>query len=161
MGSLNKAMIIGFLGNDPDMRYTDTGAAVCTISVATTARWNDKQTGEQKERTEWHRCVAWGKQAETIAEYLRKGSQVYVEGELQTRKWTDKDDIDRYSTEIRIFQFSFLDRKGEGGGSRPPHPSDSNAPTAETSKQQQTDAGSADQGQTGEDEEDFDDSIPF
>lgn len=151
MGSLNKSMIIGFLGQDPDVRYTPSGDAVTTISVATTDRWKDKQTGEQKEQTEWHRCVAWGKQAETIAEYLTKGSQVYVEGKLQTRKWEDNNGITRYTTEIRIFQFSFLDRKSEGGRSRPPHPAEdgSTEPPAST----RTDA----QNELNE----FDDDIPF
>ena len=111
MGSLNKAMIIGFLGQDPETRYTDNGTAVTTVSVATTSRWKDKQSGEQKERTEWHRCVAWGRQAETFAQFLKKGSQVYIEGELQTRSWEDKDGIKRYTTEIRVWQFSFLDRR--------------------------------------------------
>ena len=161
MGSLNKVMIIGFLGNDPDVRYMPSGETVCTISVATTSRWKDKQSGEQQERTEWHRCVCFGKRADTMAEYLRKGSQVYIEGEIRTNKWDDKEGITRYSTEINVFQFSFLDRKGEGGGDRPPPPEgSSSAPPAGTSKQQQTDAGSAGQGQTG-DEDEFDDEIPF
>lgn len=162
MGSLNKAQLIGFLGNDPDVRYMPSGEMCATISVATTARWKDKQTGEQQERTEWHRCVCFGKRAETMSEYLKKGSQVYIEGEIRTNKYTDKEGVDRWSTEIYVFQFSFLDRK-EGGGSRPPHPAnreDSSATSAGSQKPPQTDAGSADQGRTDE-EEDFDDSIPF
>jgi len=156
MGSLNKAMVIGYLGADPDTRYMPSGEAVTTISVATTARWKDKASGEQKERTEWHRCVAFGKRAETMAEFLRKGAQVYVEGELQTRKWDDKDGVTRYSTEIRVFQFSFLDRKGTGD--RPPHPADDG-------KQQDQD-GLPPQSRTAADDsdphsEDFDDDIPF
>jgi single-strand DNA-binding protein len=152
MGSLNKVMIIGYLGNDPDTRYMESGDAATTISVATTARWNDKQTGEKKERTEWHRCVAFGKRAETMAKYLKKGSQVYVEGELQTRKWQDRDGNDKWTTEIRVFNFSFLDRKG---------------PSAGTKEQPPAAAESAGQGQTGDpddpgmSEEDFDDDIPF
>ena len=157
MGSLNKAMIIGFLGQDPDVRYTPSGDAVATISVATTSRWKDKQTGEQKEDTEWHRCTAWGKQAETIGEYLRKGSQVYIEGELKTRKWQDRDGNDRWTTEIRIRQFSFLDRRE--GGNRPPHPADSStAPSAGHQEQTTTDAQSAGQ---QDQMDDFDDDIPF
>lgn len=157
MGSLNKAMIIGFLGADPDTRYMPSGEAVTTVNVATTSKWKDKQTGEPKEKTEWHRCVCFGKRAETMAEYLRKGSQVYIEGELQTRKWTDKNDIERYTTEIRVFQFSFLDRKGEGGN-RPPHPAESSsAPSAGSQEQQTTGAPAADSGSN----DDFDDDIPF
>ena len=157
MGSLNKAMVIGYLGADPDTRYMPSGEAVTTISVATTARWKDKASGEQKERTEWHRCVAFGKRAETMAEFLRKGAQVYVEGELQTRKWDDKDGITRYSTEIRVFQFSFLDRKGTGD--RPPHPADQE-------KQEQDQDGLPPQSRTDADDakpppDDFDDDIPF
>ena len=154
MGSLNKAMVIGYLGADPDTRYMPSGSAVTTVSVATTARWKDKTSGEQKERTEWHRCVAFGKQAETMAEFLRKGAQVYIEGELQTRKWEDKEGITRYSTEIRVFQFSFLDRKGTGD--RPPHPADEpdqdGKPPA--SREEADDSVPPSQ-------EDFDDDIPF
>jgi len=153
MGSLNKAMVIGYLGADPDTRYMPSGEAVTTISVATTARWKDKTSGEQKERTEWHRCVAFGKRAETMAEFLRKGAQVYVEGELQTRKWTDKDDVERYSTEIRVFNFSFLDRKPSGD--RPPHPADQEKDQDGTPPQSRTDADDA--APPG----DFDDDIPF
>jgi single-strand DNA-binding protein len=152
-------MVIGYLGQDPDTRYMPSGEAVTTISVATTARWKDKTSGEQKERTEWHRCVAFGKRAETMAEFLRKGAQVYVEGELQTRKWQDKDGVDRWSTEIRVFNFSFLDRKGSG--ERPPHPAES-AGSAEPPSGE-TDAPSAGQSRDPDDPgpEDFDDDIPF
>jgi single-strand DNA-binding protein len=146
-------MVIGYLGQDPDTRYMPSGEAVTTISVATTARWKDKASDEQKERTEWHRCVAFGKRAETMAQYLKKGSQVYVEGELQTRKWDDKDGITRYSTEIRVFNFSFLDRKGTGD--RPPHPAD-----------EPDQDGLPPQSRTDGDDakpppDDFDDDIPF
>lgn len=164
MGSLNKAQIIGYLGNDPDIRYLPSGEACTTISVATTSRWKDKQTGEQKERTEWHKCVCFGKRAETMSEYLRKGSQVYVEGELQTRKWTDKEGVDRWSTEIKVFNFSFLDRKGDSGG-RPPHPADdsTNAPSGSTEVPPTgvNDPPPGDADDPGLSEDDFDDSIPF
>ena len=168
MGSLNKAMIIGYLGNDPDVRYMPSGEAAANFSVATTSRWKDKASGEPKEHTEWHRCVAFGKNADTIAEYLKKGAQVYIEGELRTNKYDDKEGITRYSTEIRVMRFSFLDRKGDG--TRPPHPADrgaSSAPSAGTKKPPPPAAGSAGQGQTGDpqdpgpSEEDFDDDIPF
>jgi len=154
MGSLNKAMVIGYLGQDPDTRYLDNGDAVTTISVATTARWKDKTSGEQKERTEWHRCVAFGKRAETMAKFLRKGAQVYVEGELQTRKWEDKEGITRYSTEIRVFTFSFLDRKGTSDD-RPPHPADKPDQDGKppTSREEADDSTPP--------QEDFDDDIPF
>ena len=165
MGSLNKAMIIGYLGNDPDVRYMPSGEAAANFSVATTSRWTDKASGEKKEHTEWHRCVAFGKNADTIAEYLKKGAQVYVEGELRTNKWDDKEGVTRYSTEIRVMRFSFLDRKGDSA--RPPHPADSNAQSAGTKKPPPADAGSAGPAPTGDPndpgpgEDDFDDDIPF
>ena len=164
MGSLNKVMIIGYLGQDPDTRYMDSGDACTTISVATTAKWKDKASGEQKEQTEWHRCVCFGKRAETMSEYLRKGSQVYVEGELRTRKWDDKDGITRYSTEIRVFQFSFLDRKGESD--RPLHPAgqqNSTAPPAGAQEPTTAKTPSATQGPTGDPEDpyEYDEEIPF
>lgn len=153
MGSLNKVMIIGFLGNDPEVRYMPSGDAVANFSVATTNRWKDKQSGEQKEHTEWHRCVAFGKDADTINEYLKKGSQVYVEGELRTNKYDDKEGITRYSTEIRVRRFSFLDRKGDSA--RPPAGrSKPDAPAANKDPK-------GDPDDPGASEEDFDDDIPF
>lgn len=151
---MNKAMIIGNLGNDPDTRYLDSGDAVTTISVATNRRWKDKNTGEQKDHTEWHRCVAFGKRAETMAKFLRKGSKVYVEGELRTRKWTDKDSVERYSTEIRVDNFEFLDKKE--AGDRPPHPGDQKDQDGMPPQSRTT---ADDQAPTGSD--DFDDDIPF
>lgn len=149
---MNKAMLIGNLGSDPDTRYLPNGDAVATISVATNKRWKDKQTGEQKDHTEWHRCTAFGKRAETIAKYLRKGSKVFIEGELRTNKWTDKDGIDRYSTDIRIDNFEFLDKKEAG----PPHPADTPQYNAGEGKapESQPDGSAPEQ-------EDFDDDIPF
>lgn len=151
MGSLNKVMIIGFLGNDPEVRYMPSGEAVANFSVATTSRWKDKQSGEQKEHTEWHRCVAFSKDADTIAKYLKKGSQVYVEGELRTNKYDDKEGITRYSTEIRVRRFSFLDRKGD---SAPAGRSKPGAPAAKPDPK-------GDPDDPGASEEDFDDDIPF
>ena len=161
MGSLNKAQIIGYLGQDPDIRYTPSGAAVANFSVATTSRWKDKQSGEQKENTEWHRCVAFGKQVDPIEKYLKKGSQVYVEGELRTNKYDDKEGITRYSTEIRVLRFSFLDRKSD---TRPPHPADRDQDGMPS--QSRTDADDRepppkDRDDPGSQEEDFDDDIPF
>lgn len=99
---INKVILIGHLGQDPEMRYMPSGNAVANISLATSESWKDKQTGEPKERTEWHRVVFFGKLAEIVGEYLRKGSQVYIEGRLQTRKWQGQDGQDRYTTEIVV-----------------------------------------------------------
>ena len=114
MASLNKVMVIGNLGRDPEIRYSQQGLAVCNFSIATTDYWTDKNSGERQEQTEWHRIVAFGKQAETLEKYLSKGSQVYVEGKLQTRKW-EKDGQDHYTTEIVVSNFQFLGGKGEQG----------------------------------------------
>jgi single-strand DNA-binding protein len=100
MGSVNKVLLVGNLGRDAEMRYTPGGAAVATLNLATTEVWNDK-AGKRQEKTEWHRVVVWGKSAESLAEYLTKGKQVYVEGRIQTRQWDDKDGNKRYTTEIR------------------------------------------------------------
>ncbi len=113
MASVNKVFLIGNLGRDPELRYTQNQTPVCNLSVATNEVWNDK-SGERQERTEWHRVVVWGKQGEVASKYLRKGSQVFVEGSLATRSWEDKDGQKRYMTEIRAQNVRFLDRKGEG-----------------------------------------------
>jgi single-strand DNA-binding protein len=115
MASVNKVIIVGNLGADPETRYLPSGEAVTNIRVATTDRWKDKQSGELKEATEWHRIAFFGRLATIAGEYLRKGSQVYVEGSLRTRKWQDKDGQDRYSTEIRADVMQMLGRR-EGGG---------------------------------------------
>ena len=135
MASVNKAIIVGNLGNDPETRHTPSGDAVTTISVATTDRRKDKSSGEMKEATEWHRIVFFGKLGEISGQYLRKGSQVYVEGSLKTRKWQDKSGQDRYTTEIRGDVMKMLG-KAEGGQERP------------QPKQQQK-------------QDDFDDDIPY
>jgi single-strand DNA-binding protein len=98
--SVNKVILVGKLGADPEVRYTSGGSAVATFSIATNERWNDKNTGERQERTEWHRIVAWGRLGEICGEYLSKGKQVYIEGRLQTRSWDDKDGNKRYMTEV-------------------------------------------------------------
>lgn len=113
---INKVILIGNLGADPDVRYTASGAAVSNINIATTESWRDKGSGEQQEKTEWHRVVFFGRLAEIVAEYLRKGSQVYVEGRLQTRKWQDKEGNDRYTTEIVANEMQMLGGRGGGGG---------------------------------------------
>jgi len=106
---INKVIIIGNLGQDPEVRYSQTNIAVSAITVATSETWKDKQTGENKEQTEWHRCVAYKRTAEIIGEYLQKGSKVYIEGKLKTRKWKDKDGIERYTTEVIINELQMLD----------------------------------------------------
>jgi single-strand DNA-binding protein len=100
MASINKVIIVGHLGRDPDMRYMPNGEAVTTINVATTESWKDKNSGEKKEQTEWHRITFYRRLAEVVGQYVRKGSQIYVEGRLQTRKWQDKEGVERYTTEI-------------------------------------------------------------
>ena len=117
MASVNKVTIVGNLGRDPETRYMPSGDAMTNIAVATTDKWKDKATGEQKEATEWHRISAFGKLAEICGEYLRKGSQVYIEGSLRTRKWQDKEGQDRYTTEIRADQMRMLGSRGGGEGS--------------------------------------------
>ncbi len=113
---VNKAIIVGNLGADPETRYTPSGTAVANIRVATTESWKDRQSGEQQERTEWHRVVAFNRLAEIIGEYLKKGSQVYIEGKLQTRKWQDQSGNDRYTTEIVANDMQMLGGRGGGGG---------------------------------------------
>lgn len=117
MASVNKVLLIGNLGRDAEVRYTTGGTAVANFTMATTDRWNDPATGEKKERTEWHRIVVWGKQAEIAGEYLRKGRQVYVEGSLQTREWTDRDGNKKYTTEIRAQRFQMLGRRDDAPAS--------------------------------------------
>ena len=113
---VNKVILLGNLGADPEMREIPGGVAVASLRVATSERWKDKNSGEAKERTEWHRVEFFARQAEVIGEYFKKGSQIYIEGSLQTDKWTDKEGVDRYTTKIRGYSFSFVDRKGDGGG---------------------------------------------
>ena len=119
MASVNKVIIVGNLGRDPEVRYTPNGSAVCNVSVATTRSWKNKESGDKSEETEWHRVVFYDKLAEIAGEYLKKGSQVYVEGRLQTRKWQDKDGADKYTTEIVADRMQMLgSRPGMGGGDR-------------------------------------------
>jgi single-strand DNA-binding protein len=114
---INKVILVGNLGADPETRYMPSGSAVTNFTVATNESWKDKQTGEQKERTEWHRVATFNRLAEIAAEYLRKGSQVYVEGKLRTRKWQGQDGQDRYTTEIIADEMQMLGGRGSGGGS--------------------------------------------
>ncbi len=115
-GSVNKVILIGNLGSDPELKYTPSGAAVTNFNVATNEVWNDKD-GNKQERTEWHRVVLWRKLAEIAGEYLKKGSKVYLEGRLQTRSWEDKDGVKRYTTDVVADNMTMLDSKGEGGSS--------------------------------------------
>ena len=114
---INKVILVGNLGNDPETRYMPSGSAVTNLSVATSESWKDKQTGEQKDRTEWHKVAMFNRLAEIAAEYLRKGSQAYIEGKLRTRKWQDRDGNDRWTTEIIADEMQMLG--GRGGGSAP------------------------------------------
>ena len=118
MASINKVILVGNLGRDPEVRYTPDNNAITNISVATTDRYKDKHTGEQKEITEWHRVVFFNRLAEIAGEYLKKGSQVYIEGRLRTRKWTDQSGVDKYTTEIIADQMQMLGSRsgGSGGG---------------------------------------------
>jgi single-strand DNA-binding protein len=116
MASVNKVIIVGNLGKDPETRYAPSGDAFCTITVATTDSWKDKATGEKKEATEWHRVVFNGRLAEIAGQYLKKGRPVYIEGSLRTRKWTNKEGVDQYTTEIRADQMQMLGSRDEAGG---------------------------------------------
>ncbi len=138
MASVNKVIIVGNLGRDPEVRYSASGDAMCNITVATTDTWKDKATGEKKEATEWHRISFFGRLAEIAGQYLKKGSQVYVEGSLRTRKWTDKEGQERYTTEIRADEMKMLGSRqgmgepsgmgGSGGGGRSSAPAPDYAP---------------------------------
>ncbi len=119
MSGVNKAMIVGRLGRDPEIRYTPGGVAVANFSVATSEEWKDKESNEKKERTEWHRIVAFGKLGEICGEYLSKGKQVYIEGRIQTRSWEDKEGNKKYTTEIVASDVQFLDKKDSGSGDYP------------------------------------------
>jgi single-strand DNA-binding protein len=130
MASVNKVLIIGNLGRDPEMRYMPSGDAIANIAVATSYKSKDKQTGEAKELTEWHRISFFGKLAEIVGQYLKKGSAVYVEGRLQTRKYTDKDGVERYATDIIAENMQMLGGRGDGAGQ-------GSAPAARPAPQQQ------------------------
>ncbi len=158
---INKVIIVGNVGGDPETRYMPSGSAVTNLTIATNESWKDKQTGEQKERTEWHRVAMFNRLAEIAAEYLRKGSQVYIEGKLRTRKWQDKSGNDRYTTEIIADEMQMLGgRGGAGGGS-----GDGGGNFGGGGKQGGGQQGGGQQGggnappQPGPD--DFDDDIPF
>lgn len=117
---LNKVMLIGRLGADPELRTTTNGTGVCEMRIATNESWFDKQSNERKERTEWHRVIVWGKSGENCAKYLSKGSQAYVEGRIQTREWEDKEGNKRYTTEIVSSSVQFLSGRGDSNGGKAP-----------------------------------------
>ena len=115
MSGINKVILVGRLGNDPETKCTNSGACITNISIATSEKWKDKNTGQPQEKTEWHRVVFFGKVAEIAGQYLKKGSNVYIEGKLETRKWQDQSGQDRYTTEVKASQLQMLDAKGDSG----------------------------------------------
>lgn len=149
MASVNKVILIGNLGKDPEVRYMPSGEAITNINIATTDNWKDKN-GEKQERTEWHRIAFFGKLAEIAGEYLKKGSPVYIEGRLQTRKWQDKEGKERYTTEIVAEKMQMLGSRG-GGASDTPH----------AGEQLSRPAAPAGASKSSADFNDFDDDIPF
>jgi len=146
---VNKVIIVGNVGQDPEVRYMPSGSAVAEVSVATSEQWKDKQTGEKQERTEWHRVTFFGRLAEIVGEYIRKGSQIYVEGSIRTEKWQDKQGNDRYTTKIIASEMQMLGSRA--GGSASFQNTSSQAP------QQQAAPAAAPAGASA----DFDDDIPF
>jgi single-strand DNA-binding protein len=171
---VNKVLIIGALGADPEVRYTQSNTPIANISVATTEAWKDKATGEPKELTEWHRCVAYRRLAEIAGEYLKKGSKVYIEGRLQTRKWQGQDGVERYTTEIVVNDLQMLDGRQQGGqpqsnsqsgypsqtyGSNQQQPQQSGLGTRMPNQSQQRAAAPVQQASNPP--PDFDDDIPF
>jgi single-strand DNA-binding protein len=139
MATLNKATLIGYLGHDPELRYMANGDAVAHIAIATTETWKDKATGEKKEATEWHRVVLFRKLAEIAGQYLKKGSHVYIEGRLQTRKWTGRDEIERSTTEIIVDDMRMLGRSADHQGQHSEHPDEEQAAEQQApAKQPQT-----------------------
>ncbi len=168
---INKVILVGNLGNDPETRFMPTGGAVTNLSIATSESWKDKTSGQQQERTEWHRVVFFNRLAEIAGEYLKKGSKVYIEGSLRTRKWQDKSGVDKYSTEIVASEMQMLDSRGGSGGGGGDYsqdysqaaPQQSGAP-AQNAPAQNAPAQNAPQ-QSGQPQpqnfDDFDDDIPF
>ncbi len=152
---INKVILIGNLGADPETRYSAAGSAITNARLATTDQWKDRQSGEQQERTEWHRLVFFGRLAEISGEYLKKGSKVFVEGRLQTRKWQGQDGQDRYTTEVVVNDMQMLDGAGGGMGS-----SGANQSSAGSQQSSQPAAQHEPEAQTAP-ADDFDDDIPF
>lgn len=160
---INKVILVGNLGNDPDMRYMPNGSAVANVSIATSSAWRDKQTSELIERTEWHRIVFFNRLAEIVGEYLRKGSKIYIEGSLRTRKWEDKSGIERYTTEVVANEMQMLDsRSNSGGGNyQENRPQQQQASQQYSPQQQQTAQQTPPAEATVGNNDQFDDDIPF
>jgi len=156
---INKVILIGNLGADPETRAMPSGGTVANLRVATSESWRDKQTGEQQERTEWHRVALFGRLAEVASEYLRKGSQVYIEGSLRTRKWQDKQGNERYSTEIVGNEMQMLGGRGGGGGA--PAQGGPGGRASEAPAYAEESGGGGGGGGGGSRSEEFDDDIPF
>jgi single-strand DNA-binding protein len=158
---INKVILVGNLGQDPEVRYSASGAAVATLNIATSEQWTDKQSGQKQERTEWHRVVMFNRLGEIAGEYLKKGSQVYIEGKLQTRKWQDQNGQDRYTTEIVANEMQMLGGRGGsadfGGGNQG---QSQNAPRQQAAPAQQTPQAQS-QSQPNDNFGGFDDDIPF
>ncbi len=149
---VNKVILVGHLGKDPEVKYLPSGSAVANVTIATSESWKDKQSGDKQERTEWHNVVFFGKLAEIVGEYLKKGAQAYVEGSLRTRKWQDKEGKDRYTTEIVASDMQMLGGKqGSGGGSSYDSSRESSSPARGSAAPSAPAGGPAD----------FDDDIPF
>ncbi len=151
---VNKVILIGNMGKDPDIRYMPSGAAAANCSIATSESWRDKNTGEMQEKTEWHNLVFFGRLAEIVGEYCKKGSKIYVEGRLQTRKWQDKNGNDRYTTEIVANEMQMLDSRGAGGDY-------SSGGQSSYGGGQQQSAPAQQQPAPAMANDDFDDDIPF
>lgn len=158
---INKVILIGNLGQDPEMRHMPSGDAIANVSVATSESWKDKQTGETKEKTEWHRVVMFRRLGEIAGEYLKKGSKVYIEGRLQTRKWQDKEGQDRYTTEIVADQMQMLDSRGGGDGGMGGGDYDQTRSSRPAARPQQSSGGGSAQQPAKGAFDDFDDDIPF
>ena len=160
---VNKVILVGNLGADPEIRYMPNGGAVCNLRVATSESWQDKQSGEQRETTEWHRVVMYRRLAEIAGEYLKKGSKVYLEGRLQTRKWTGQDGQDRYTTEIVANDMQMLDSRSGGTANFDNNPAEfgESTPSQTASASTSTSSPEPDQTQNTSGFDDFDDDIPF
>ncbi len=155
---VNKVILVGTLGNDPEVKYMPNGGAVTNLSIATNEAWTDKNTGQKQERTEWHRIVAFRRLAEIMGEYLRKGSQVYIEGKLQTRKWQDQSGQDRYTTEIVANEMQMLGGRSGGTGDFSASNNNQNQQSAPAQQQQQP---TQQPPAPTQNFDDFDDDIPF
>lgn len=162
---VNKVILIGNCGGDPETRYLPSGGAVTNVTLATSESWKDKQTGQQQERTEWHRVVFFNRLGEIAGEYLKKGSKVYVEGSLRTRKWQDKDGVDKYTTEIVASEMQMLDSKGGGGAGAGGYEQQQARPATSRPQQSAPPANNANNnhndGPPPANFDDFDDDIPF